>query len=74
MNLLLMQAIHVEYRAIFYSWGKKKKKKKWRRRIGALSATILNDAFFNSFGAKFQTTFVVCFSFLTNFRLKKVYT
>ena len=25
----------------------------------------------NSFGAKFQTTFVVCFSFLTNYRLKR---
>ena len=31
---------------------------------------ILVKHIFNSFGAKFQTTFVVCFSVLTNYRLK----
>ena len=27
--------------------------------------------FINTFGAKFQMTFVICFSFLTNYRLKR---
>ena len=32
---------------------------------------IIIKANINSFGAKFQTTFVVCFSSLTNYRLKR---
>ena len=38
---------------------------------GDFPAHLLNKVLFNSFGAKIQTTFVVCFSFLTNYRLKK---
>ena len=30
-----------------------------------------HKTFINSFGAKFRTTFVVCFSFLTNYSLKR---
>ena len=33
---------------------------------------FLNRIYLYSFGANFQTTFVVCFSFLTNYRLKYV--
>ena len=40
------------------------------RRYGFLRCDS-NREFFNSFGAKFQTTFVVCFFILTNYRLKR---